>query len=156
MEGILDLIDDNDWVVRYKVEHPYGLIENRVIPLSRFHKIMYKNELYIDAVVSFKIVKENDHISHCTCTDEQAFNCEFFVRSGINECLNYENVEVDVAKISNIEPKPAPLNESFDRETVKNLLIEVKNRFSVMSNDNYNSDTLVIEWFERNYPLKTK
>ena len=51
MEGILDLIDDNDWVVRYKVEHPHGLIENRSIPLSRFNKIMYNN------TVDFKSAK---------------------------------------------------------------------------------------------------
>jgi hypothetical protein len=63
--------------------------------------------------------------------------------------MNYENIEVEVAKIISLAPKP---NEMFDRETVKNLLIEVKNRFSVIDNDNYNSDLDVIEWFERNFP----
>ena len=74
-----------------------------------------------------------------------------FVRSGINECLNYETVEIEAAKIESIIPNN---NQTFDRELVKNLLIEVKNRFAVMNNDNYNSDLDVIEWFERNFPNK--
>ena len=98
-----------------------------------------------------RIVKENDHISHCKCTNEQYDTCEFFVKSGINECINFENVEVEVAKIESITFKK---NQIFKRDEVKNLLIEVKNRFAVMSNDNYNSDHHVIEWFERNYPNK--
>jgi hypothetical protein len=154
MEGILDYINDNNWIVRYRTEDSNGLIIYKSVPVSRFNKIMYKNELYIDAQVSFEIKKENDHISHCECTHEQYHNCEFFVKSGINECMNFENIEVEVAKIITIAPKPLPDNEVFDRETVKNLLIEVKNRFAVMGNDNYNSDNLVIEWFERNYTLK--
>lgn len=154
MEGKLDLISDNNWIVRYKTEDSHGIIVYKSIPLSRFNKIMYKNQLCIDAEVSFTIGKENDHISHCTCSNEEYDNCEFFIRSGINECINYENIEVEVAKIDKIESKPKPINETFDREIVKNLLIEVKNRFSVMSGDNYNSDLDVIEWFERNYPKK--
>jgi hypothetical protein len=94
-------------------------------------------------------VKENDITSYCKCTNEEYDNCEFFVRSGINECLNYETVEIEAAKIESIIPNN---NQTFDRELVKNLLIEVKNRFAVMNNDNYNSDLDVIEWFERNYP----
>lgn len=153
MEGILDLIKGNDWIVRYRLEDPYGLSFTKSIPLSRFNKIMYKNQLYIGANVIFKLSTENDHKSLCHCSEEEYDNCEFFVKSGINECLNYENIEVEVAKISSILPNTNPINETFDRETVKNLLIEVKNRFAVMSNDNYNSDTSVVEWFDRNFPL---
>jgi hypothetical protein len=149
MKGILDLINENEWVVRYRTEEPSGVIIHKSLPLSRFHKIMYKSQLYINAEITFKVVKENDHISHCKCSQEQYDNCEFFVKGGINECMNYENVEVDVAKIISLPPKP---NETFDRETVKKLLVEVKNRFAVMSNENYNSDLDVIEWFDRNYP----
>jgi hypothetical protein len=151
MKGNLDLVNENEWVVRYKTEESSGLIVYKSIPLSRFNKIMYKNQLDIDTGVEFKIVKENDHISHCTCTSEQYDTCEFFVRSGINECINYDNIEVEVAKIIEISPKQ---HQTFDREVVKNLLIEVKNRFAVMNNDNYNSDLDVIEWFERNFPNK--
>ena len=151
MKGTLDLIGDNDWVVRYRTEDSNGVIIYKTLPLSRFHKILHKNKLEIDGDVEFKIVKENDLISHCKCTKEEYDSCEFFVKSGINDCLNYENVEVEVAKIESIIPKK---NQTFDRELVKNLLIEVKNRFAVMSNDNYNSDLDVIEWFERNYPNK--
>jgi hypothetical protein len=159
MEGILDLIKGNDWIVRYIMEDPYGLSFTKSIPLSRFNKIMYKKQLYIGANIIFELSTENDHKSLCHCSEEEYDNCEFFVKSGINDCLNYENIEVEVAKISKIEPKKIlenitlNVNETFDRETVKNLLIEVKNRFAVMSGDNYNSDSLVIEWFERNFPL---
>jgi hypothetical protein len=148
MKGTLDLIDDNYWVIRY-ISEINGEEIHHALPVSRFHKIMYKNQLYINGEVEFKIVKENDHISHCQCNQEQYDNCEFFVRGGINECMNYENIEVNVAKIISLPNKP---NETFDRETVKRLLIEVKNRFAVMSNDNYTSDLAIIEWFERNYP----
>jgi len=151
MKGTLDLVNENEWVVRYKTEEPSGLIIHKSIPLSRFNKIMYKTQLEVDTEIEFKIIKENDHISHCTCTSEQYDTCEFFVRSGINECINYDNIEVEVAKIIEISPK---LHQTFDREVVKNLLIEVKNRFAVMNNDNYNSDLDVIEWFERNFPNK--
>ena len=153
MEGILDLIKGNDWIVRYIMEDPYGLSFTKSIPLSRFNKIMYKKQLYIGANVIFELSTDNDHKSLCHCSEEEYDNCEFFVKSGINDCLNYENIEVEVAKISSIVPNTNPINETFDRETVKNLLIEVKNRFAVMSGDNYNSDSLVIEWFERNFPL---
>ena len=151
MKGTLDLVNENEWVVRYKTEEPSGLIIHKSIPLSRFNKIMYKTQLEVDTEIEFKIIKENDHISHCTCTSEQYDTCEFFVRSGINECINYDNIEVEVAKIIEISPK---LHQTFDREVVKNLLVEVKNRFAVMNNDNYNSDLDVIEWFERNFPNK--
>jgi hypothetical protein len=114
---------------------------------------MYKNQLYIGANVIFELSTENDHKSLCHCSIDDYDKCEFFVKSGINDCLNYENIEVEVAKISSIVPNSNPINETFDRETVKNLLIEVKNRFAVMSNDNYNSDTSVVEWFDRNFPL---
>ncbi len=149
MKGTLDLINENEWVVRYIDEEPYGLVIHKSLPLSRFNKIMYKNKLYINAEVDFDIVKENDFISHCTCSQEQYDNCEFFVKSGINECLNHESIEVEVAKISQLKQKS---NETFDRDMVKQMLIEVKNRFAVISNDNYTSDLSVIEWFERNYP----
>jgi hypothetical protein len=148
-KGKLDLISDNEWVVQYRTKGPSGVIIHKSLPLSRFHKMMYKNQLYINAEIEFKITKENDHISHCKCSEEQYDNCEFFVKSGINDCLNYENVEIEVAKIISLPPKP---NETFDRETVKKLLVEVKNRFAVMSNENYNSDLDVIEWFDRNHP----
>lgn len=151
MKGTIDLKNEDEWVVRYRIEEASGVIVYNTIPLSRFNKIMYKNQLYINGEVEFNIIKENNHISYCTCSDEQYNNCEYFVKSGINECMNYENIEVEVAKIISLAPKP---NEMFDRETVKNLLIEVKNRFSVIDNDNYNSDLDVIEWFERNYPNK--
>jgi hypothetical protein len=151
MKGNLDLINENEWVVRYKTEGSSGVIINKSIPLSRFNKIMYKTQLEVDTEIEFRIVKENDHISHCTCTSEQYNTCEFFVRSGINECINFDNIEVEVAKIESIVPKT---NQTFDREVVKNLLVEVKNRFAVMNNDNYNSDLDVIEWFERNFPNK--
>ncbi len=151
MKGTLDLVNENEWLVRYKTETPSGVIINKSIPLSRFNKIMYKTQLEVDTEIEFRIVKENDHISHCTCTSEQYNTCEFFVRSGINECINFDNIEVEVAKIESIAPK---INQTFDRELVKNLLIEVKNRFAVMNNDNYNSDLDVIEWFERNFPNK--
>jgi len=150
MKGTLDLFNDN-WIVRYRTEDSNGVIIYNSLPLSRFHKIMYKAQLEVDTEVKFKIVKENDHISHCKCINEEYDNCEFFVRSGINECMNYENIEVEVAKIISIIPKK---NQTFDRDVVKNLLIEVKNRFAVMNNENYNSDLDVIEWFERNYPNK--
>jgi hypothetical protein len=153
MEGILDLIKGNDWIVRYRLEDPYGLSFTKSIPLSRFNKIMYKNQLYIGANVIFELSTENDHKSLCHCSIDDYDKCEFFVKSGINDCLNYENIEVEVAKISSIVPNSNPINETFDRETVKNLLIEVKNRFAVMNNDNYNSDASVVEWFERNFPL---
>lgn len=149
MKGTLDLVNENEWVVRYKSKEPNGVIINMVLPLSKFNKIMYKKQLYINGEVEFSVVKENDHISHCKCSEEQFDNCEFFVRGGINECMNYENIEIEVAKITSIYPKQ---NESFDRDMVKQMLIEVKNRFAVMSNDNYTSDLSVIEWFERNYP----
>ena len=149
MKGTLDLVNENEWLVRYKTETPSGVIINKSIPLSRFNKIMYKTQLEVDTEIEFRIVKENDHISHCTCTSEQYNTCEFFVRSGINECINFDNIEVEVAKIESIAPK---INQTFDRGLVKNLLIEVKNRFAVTSNENYNSDLDVIEWFERNYP----
>jgi hypothetical protein len=151
MEGILDLIDENNWVVYYIMEDQYGLSFTKSIPVSRFNKIMYKKQLFIGANVIFELSTENDHKSLCHCSEEEYGNCEFFVKSGINDCLNYENIEVEVAKISSIVPNP--INETFDRETVKNLLIEVKNRFAVMNNDNYNSDASVVEWFERNFPL---
>lgn len=151
MKGTLDLVNENEWLVRYKTETPSGLIMYKSVPLSRFNKIMYKSQLEVDTDVEFKIINENDHISHCTCTSEQYDTCEFFVRSGINECINYDNIEVEVAKIIEISPK---LHQTFDREVVKNLLVEVKNRFAVMNNDNYNSDLDVIEWFERNFPNK--
>jgi len=151
MKGNLDLVNENEWVVRYKTEDSLGLIIHKSIPLSRLNKIMYKTQLEVDTEIEFRIVKENDHISHCTCTSEQYDTCEFFVRSGINECINFDNIEVEVAKIESIAPK---INQTFDREVVKNLLIEVKNRFAVMNNDNYNSDLDVIEWFERNFPNK--
>jgi hypothetical protein len=151
MKGNLDLVNENEWVVRYKTEDSLGLIIHKSIPLSRFNKIMYKTQLEVDTEIEFRIVKENDHISHCTCASEQYDTCEFFVRSGINECINFDNIEVEVAKIESIAPK---INQTFDREVVKNLLIEVKNRFAVMNNDNYNSDLDVIEWFERNHPNK--
>ena len=151
MKGIIDLKNEDEWVVRYRIEEASGVIVYNTIPLSRFNKIMYKNQLYINGEVEFNIIKENNHISYCTCSDKQYNDCEYFVKSGINECMNYENIEVEVAKIISLAPKP---NEMFDRETVKNLLIEVKNRFSVIDNDNYNSDLDVIEWFEINYPKK--
>jgi hypothetical protein len=47
MEGILDLIDENKWVVRYRTEDPSGVIVYKSIPLSRFHKIIYKDRLEI-------------------------------------------------------------------------------------------------------------
>jgi hypothetical protein len=150
MKGVLDLNRDNEWIVRYRAEDN-DLLIHKSLPLSRFNKIMYKTKLEVDTEIEFKIVKENDHISHCTCTNEQYDSCEFFVRSGINECINFDNIEVEVAKIESITPKR---HQTFDREVVKNLLIEVKNRFAVMSNDNYNSDLDVIEWFERNFPNK--
>jgi hypothetical protein len=149
MKGTLDLKNEDEWLVRYRIEEASGVIVYNSIPLSRFNKIMYKNQLYINGEVEFNIIKENNHISYCTCSDKQYNDCEYFVKSGINECMNYENIEVEVAKIISLAPKP---NEMFDRETVKNLLIEVKNRFSVFDNDNYNSDLDVIEWFERNFP----
>lgn len=149
MKGILYLINENEWVVRYRTEDSLGIMVDKSLPLSRFHKVMYKHHLYINAEIEFKIVKENDHISYCKCNKEQYDNCEFFVKCGINDCLNYENIEIEVAKITSLPTKP---NETFDRETVINLLIEVKNKFSVMSNDNYVSDLAVIEWFEMNYP----
>lgn len=149
MKGILDLVGENSWIVRYTTVDPSHGVIVHALPISRFSKIMYKNQFCVDAEIEFKIVKENDHISHCTCTSDQYDKCEFFVSSGINECLNYENVEIEVAKIITIKPIQ---NETFDREVVKKLLIEVKNRFAVMSNDNHNSDLDVIEWFERNYP----
>lgn len=151
MKGTLDLVNENEWLVRYRTEGSSGVIINKSIPLSRFNKIIYKTQLEVDTEIEFRIVKENDHISHCTCTSEQYNTCEFFVRSGINECINFDNIEVEVAKIESIAPK---MNQTFDREVVKNLLIEVKNRFAVMNNDNYNSDLDVIEWFERNFPNK--
>lgn len=151
MKGTLDLKNENEWIVRYRTENPSGIIVYNTIPLSRFNKIMYKNQLYINSEVEFNIIKENNHISYCTCSDKQYNDCEYFVKSGINECMNYENIEVEVAKIISLSTKE---NEMFDRETVKNLLIEVKNRFAVMNGDNYNSDLDVIEWFERNFPNK--
>lgn len=149
MKGTLDLVNENEWLVRYKTEEPSGLIIHKSVPLSRFNKIMYKTQLELDTEVEFIIINENNHISHCTCTSEEYDNCEFFVRSGINECVNFDNIEVEVAKIESIIPKQ---HQTFDRALVKNLLIEVKNRFAVTSNENYNSDLDVIEWFERNYP----
>lgn len=151
MKGKLDLVDENNWVVRYTTEDPKSGAIAHALPISKYHKIIYKSKLYVDCDVEFKIATENDFIPHCKCTKEQFDNCEFFVRSGINECLNHESIEVKVAKLINIEPKP---NETFDRDMVKQMLIEVKNRFAVMSNDNYSSDLAVIEWFERNYPKK--
>jgi hypothetical protein len=150
MKGVLDLNRDNEWIVRYRAEDN-DLLIHKSLPLSRFNKIINKNKLEIYSEIEFKIVKENDIISYCKCTNEEYDNCEFFVRSGINECLNYETVEIEAAKIESIIPNN---NQTFDRELVKNLLIEVKNRFAVMNNDNYNSDLDVIEWFEINYPKK--
>ena len=150
MKGVLDLNRDNEWIVRYRAEDN-DLLIHKSLPLSRFNKIINKNKLEIYSEIEFKIVKENDIISYCKCTNEEYDNCEFFVRSGINECLNYETVEIEAAKIESIIPNN---NQTFDRELVKNLLIEVKNRFSAMNNDNYNSDLDVIEWFEINYPKK--
>jgi hypothetical protein len=151
MKGTLDLVNENEWLVRYRTEGSSGIIINKSIPLSRFDKLMKKSQLSIDTEIEFKIVKENDLISHCTCTSEQYDSCEFFVRSGINDCCNYENIEVEVGKIESITPK---INQTFDRKVVRELLIEVKNRFGVISIDNYVSDLQVIEWFERNYPNK--
>jgi hypothetical protein len=151
MKGNLDLINENEWVVRYRTKESSGVVIYKSIPLSSFNKIMYKSKLEVGIEVEFRIVKENDHISHCKCTREQYDTCEFFVRSGINECINFENIEVEVAKIESIASKK---NQTFDRTLVKELLIEVKNRFAVINNDNYNSDLDVIEWFERNFPIK--
>ena len=81
-------------------------------------KIINKNKLEIYSEIEFKIVKENDIISYCKCTNEEYDNCEFFVRGGINECLNYETVEIEAAKIESIIPNN---NQTFDRELVKNL-----------------------------------
>ena len=44
MKGTLDLINENDWVVRYGTEEPSGGIVYKSLPLSRFHKIMYKGD----------------------------------------------------------------------------------------------------------------
>ena len=150
MKGTLDLNSDNGWVVRYRTEDNDESTYN-TLPLSKFNKVMYKNQLEVDTEIEFKIAKENDFIPHCKCTNDEYDKCEFFVRSGINECLNHESIQIEVAKIESIIPKK---NQTFDRELVKNLLIEVKNRFAVISNDNHNSDLDAIEWFERNYPNK--
>jgi hypothetical protein len=152
MKGILDLINENEWIVRYETKCPKsGLITYKSLPLSSISKIMHKKVFEIDTEIEFVIVKENDYISHCKCTNEEFNNCEFFVRSGINECINFENIEIEVARFIQIFPKS---NQTFDRKVVKELLVEVKNRFGVISLDNYVSDLEVIEWFERNYPNK--
>jgi hypothetical protein len=98
MKGTLDLKNEDEWLVRYRIEEASGVIVYNSIPLSRFNKIMYKNQLYINGEVEFNIIKENNHISYCTCSDKQYNDCEYFVKSGINECMNYENIEVEVAK----------------------------------------------------------
>lgn len=152
MKGILDLINENEWIVRYETKcSKSGLIIHKSLPLSNISKIMHKKVFEIDTEIEFVIVKENDYISHCKCTNEEFNNCEFFVRSGINECVNFENIEIEVARFIQIFPKS---NQTFDRKVVKELLVEVKNRFGVISLDNYVSDLEVIEWFERNYPNK--
>ena len=85
MKGIIDLKNEDEWLVRYRIEEASGVIVYNTIPLSRFNKIMYKNQLYINGEVEFNIIKENNHISYCTCSNEQYNNCEYFVKSGINE-----------------------------------------------------------------------
>lgn len=153
MKGILDLISEDKWIIRFKYQDgPLTLTSS--VPLSRFNRIMHKDKLYIGANVDFKLAKENDFISHCKCSSEDYDDCEHFVRSGINECINHDIVEIEVGKINNIEPKPEPINQTFDRKMVQELLIEVKNRFGVMTPDNYISDFQIIEWFNRNYPIK--
>jgi hypothetical protein len=153
MKGILDLISEDKWIIRFEYQDgPLTLTSS--VPLSRFNRIMHKGELYIGANVDFKLAKENDFVSHCKCSSEEYDNCEHFVRSGINECINHDIVEIEVGKIDNIEPKPEPINQTFDRKIVQELLIEVKNRFGVTTPDNYISDFQIIEWFNRNYPIK--
>lgn len=152
MEGVLDLYN-GEWVIRFKYDDG-PLTLTSYVPLSTFSKIMCKGELYVDANVEFKITKEEKHISRCKCTDDNYDKCEHFVRNGINDCLTYDVVEKEVGTIQSIEPKREPINQTFDRKLVEELLIEVKNRFSVMGPDNYISDFTVIDWFNRNYPQK--
>ena len=61
MKGTLDLVNENEWLVRYKTETPSGLIMYKSVPLSRFNKIMYKSQLEVDTDVEFKIINGNNN-----------------------------------------------------------------------------------------------
>ena len=78
MKGVLDLNRDNEWIVRYRAEDN-DLLIHKSLPLSRFNKIINKNKLEIYSEIEFKIVKENDIISYCKCTNEEYDNCEFLL-----------------------------------------------------------------------------
>jgi hypothetical protein len=149
MKGILKLTKENNWIVEYNHKDDSTISS---VPLSTFNHIMYKNELYDGANIEFNIIKDKKTISNCYCTEDKYDSCEHFIKAGINDCINFELIDIQCADIFKIEPKPDPTNQKFDRKLVQELLIEVKNRFGVMDPDNYINDFQIIEWFNRNYP----
>ena len=58
MKGILDLISEDKWIIRFEYQDgPLTLTSS--VPLSKFNHIMHKGKLYVGANVYFKLAKEN-------------------------------------------------------------------------------------------------
>lgn len=90
--------------------------EERSYRISSPQAILGKKDLeeFENKIVVFNISKIHRHISHCKCTTSEEYDkCENFVKSGINDCINFTRV---VEMGASIDFKESRKRELFEME----------------------------------------
>lgn len=90
--------------------------EERSYRISTPQVILGKKDLeeFENKIVVFNISKIHRHISHCKCTTSEEYDkCENFVKSGINDCINFTRV---VEMGASIDFKESRKRELFEME----------------------------------------
>lgn len=88
--------------------------EERSYRISTPQAILGKKDLeeFENKIVVFNISKIHRHISHCKCTTSEEYDkCENFVKSGINDCINFTRVTEMGASIDFKESRKRELFE---------------------------------------------
>lgn len=107
--GILRKTYENGWFVRIQEDE-------RLYKISTAQAILGRKDLdeFEDKIVVFSILNIQRNISHCKCTTSEEYDkCENFVKSGINDCLDFTRVS-EIGAI--IDFKESRKRELFEME----------------------------------------
>lgn len=103
--------------------------EERSYRISTPQAILGKKDLeeFENKIVVFNISKIHRHISHCKCTTSEEYDkCENFVKSGINDCINFTRV--------------TEIGASIDfKESRKRELFEMENELGITGDLRYHN-----------------
>ena len=127
--GILKKNQEEGWFVKIQEDERSYRISTPQVILSKKDLEEFENK-----IVVFSISKIHRHISHCKCTTSEEYDkCENFVKSGINDCINFTSVTEMGASI---DFKESRKRELFEMENELGITGDL--RFHKME-DNINS-----------------